>query len=237
VGVSGVSVKLYQYHSAESTLDRKRQVNEALEEGDRRAQQKELPKFGNMRIESTEQYSDLEIVIMKRGSKAWTLYMDRYGKDGVAKAAADAVKVAESEGTLAQQPSADATVIKLDERTPMSLMGTDISSLHVITAKMDGFEEESFVVGGEHIWEKDPGSGEFKFYKQVKLFASNCASWWLYDVSLAEEKHWETNGECVAHYTAARKQNPPVDVTECQCKLAPATPEGTTDGSGTTPNQ
>ena len=89
----------------------------------------------------------------------------------------------------------------------MSLMGTDISSLHVITAKMDGFEDESFVVGGEHIWEKDPGSGEYKFYKQVKLFASNCASWWLYDVSLAEEKHWTTNGECVAHYTEARKKN------------------------------
>ena len=156
LGVTGYSVKLYQYHSAESTLDRKRQVNEALEEVNLREQQKSMPKFGNMRIESTEQYSDLEIVIMKRGSKAWQHYMDRYVKDGIAKAAADAVKVAEQEGTLVQQPSADASVIQLDERTPMSLMGTDISSLHVITAKMDGFEDESFVVGGEHIWEKDP---------------------------------------------------------------------------------
>ena len=116
LGVTGYSVKLYQYHSAESTLDRKRQVNEALEEVDLRTQQKSMPKFGNMRIESTEQYSDLEIVIMKRGSKAWQHYMDRYVKDGIAKAAADAVKVAEQEGTLVQQPSADASVIQLDER-------------------------------------------------------------------------------------------------------------------------
>ena len=114
--------------------------------------------------------------------------------------------------------------VKQPKLTPMNIMNLDISKIYVISVEKEGYEPDSFVVGGKHIWTKDGGSGEYKFVKNVEMFAAPCEYWFLYDAEKREEVRYPQNGGCEKHYAEATKRQ--VAVTECTCKAITPGSEG-----------
>ena len=89
----------------------------------------------------------------------------------------------------------------------------------------DGYEPFEFAVA-EHLWTKDPTSGEYKFFKMIELTPINCEYWFLYDAKKRREMQFKEKGECLTYHDQAVSQQ--ASVTECTCKIPPegVVPEG-----------
>jgi hypothetical protein len=202
-GITGAGIVQYQYEASDTTLERKRLKRQALEEGHLRHQQKKQKSYGILRVESTPDRALVRLQVIDK--KGMTSDID-LGKGDAPKSAAGGAIAAANAAKGVKQP----------KLTPMNIMNLDISKIYVISVEKEGYLPDSFVVGGKHIWIKDSGSGEYKFVKNVEMYAAPCEYWFLYDAEKREEVRYPQNGECEKHYSQATKRQ--VAVTECTCK-------------------
>ena len=202
-GVTGVGIVQYEYEASDKTLERKSLKRQALEEGHLRLQQKKQKSYGILRVESTPDRASVRMQVMDVGGAASDVDLNQ----GEEKTAGEAAVAATQKKNGIKQP----------KLTPMNIMNLDISKVYMITVEREGYLPYSYVVGGKHIWTKDGSSGEYKFVKNVELFAAPCEYWFLYDAEKKEELQFPENGPCEKHYTEATKRQ--VAVTECTCKM------------------
>jgi hypothetical protein len=210
-GVTGAGVVQYQYEASDKTLERKRLKRQALEEGHLRLQQKKQKSYGILRVESTPDRAAVRLQISDHSGNTSDIDLNKGDKPA---SATDAALAAANE----------AKGMKQSKLTPMNIMNLDISKVYTITVEREGYLTDSFVVGGKHIWTKDGGSGEYKFVKNVEMFAAPCEYWFLYDAEKREEVQFPLNGPCEKHYADATKRQ--IAVTECTCKMAVPGAEG-----------
>jgi len=210
-GVTGAGMWRYQYEASDTTLERKRLKREGQEEGHLRLQQKKQKKYGVLRVESTPDRALVRLQVIDHSGKSTDIALDKNDNP-------------ESAGTAAVAAAEKAKGVRQPKLTPMNIMNLDISKIYVITVEKEGYETDSFVVGGKHIWTKDATSGEYKFVKNAELFAAPCEYWFLYDAEKREEVRYPFNGECEKHYADATKRQ--VAVTECTCKAIVPGEEG-----------
>lgn len=103
-------------------------------------------------------------------------------------------------------------------KTPTNLMDLDIGQTYQIRLEAPGYEPYEFNVA-EHLWTKDAGSGEFKFFTLAEMTPNVCEYWFLYDAKLKKEQQFKEKSDCLTHFEDAVSKQ--VSVTECTCKIPP----------------
>lgn len=115
----------------------------------------------------------------------------------------------------------DSAGAKIATLTPTNLMNLDIAESFKVKVEKAGYEPYEFSVA-QHLWTKDSGSGEYKFFKLIELSPNICEYWFLYDAKKRKEMRFEGEEgktECTTHYDEASQKG--VSVTECTCKIPP----------------
>lgn len=236
--MAGGIFQLVRVASPEALAAKKqaREEAEALFLEEQLAKQK---KYGVLRIESNPP----QAVVIKDGEKlvaelgaapAPEAPADEKPADGApadGKAAPADGKAAPADGKAAEAPAAPADVKAAEApaapaegstarvgMTPMNIMNLDIAKPYSIRLEKDGYEPFEFNVA-EHLWTKDPNSGEYKFFKMVEMTPINCEYWFLYNAKKRREMKFEQKADCFTHYEESIAQQ--VSVTECVCKIPP----------------
>lgn len=244
IAAVGVGVWQLREVSSEETLKAKAAERAALEEQHLQEQLAKQKKYGVMRIESEPP----QAVVIKDGEKlvasvAAAATPPEEGETPAAPAAPDGkageAKPADgkaapdgkaADGKTAEKPAdekaGDATAAapaagattQLVGMTPMNIMNLDIAQTYTIRLEKEGYEPFEFSVG-QHLWTKDPNTGEYKFFKSVEMTPINCEYYFLYDAKKRREVQFKDKAECLTHYDEAIAQQ--VSVTECVCKIPP----------------
>lgn len=245
IAATGVGIWQLVRVSSPEALAAKSEARKALEEAHLAEQLAKQKKYGVLRIESEPP----QAVVIKDGEKliaevaaATAPPEDGAPADGKAgEAPADGKAAPEkpadgkatpekpADGKTAEQPAdgkageapadpaaaGDTTKVGM---TPMNIMNLDISQTYTIRLEKDGYEPFEFSVA-EHLWTKDPTTGEFKFFKAVEMTPINCEYWFLYNAKKRREVKFEQKADCFTHYEESLSQQ--VSVTECVCKIPP----------------
>jgi hypothetical protein len=107
---------------------------------------------------------------------------------------------------------------ELAGKTPMNMMDLDIAQTFKIKVELDGYDPFEFGVA-PHLWTKDAGSGEYKFFKLIDLTPNICEYWFLYDAKARKELKFDEKVVCMEHFDGASAKG--TSVTECTCKIPP----------------
>jgi hypothetical protein len=116
--------------------------------------------------------------------------------------------------TLKNEATGEEVVV----RTPANLMDLDIAQSYKIRIEKEGYESFDFFVA-EHLWTKDSGSGEYKFFKAVELTPNLCEYYFLYDAKKKRELKFDDKATCLEHFEGAMAKG--TSVTDCTCKIPP----------------
>lgn len=103
-------------------------------------------------------------------------------------------------------------------KSPMNMMDLDIAQTFKIKVELAGYDPFEFGVA-PHLWTKDSGSGEYKFFKMIDLTPNICEYWFLYDAKARKELKFDEKVDCMEHFDGATAKG--TSVTECTCKIPP----------------
>jgi len=237
MAATGVGIWQLVKVSSPETLAAKSEARKALEEAHLAEQLAKQKKYGVLRIESEPP----QAVVIKDGEKlvaevaaATAPPEDDAPADGKAPEApadgkdakgtpkapekAPETPTAPPADGKAEAPPTDGAATTKVGMTPMNIMNLDISKTYTIRLEKDGYEPFEFSIA-EHLWTKDPTTGEYKFFKPVELTPINCEYWFLYNAKKRREVKFEQKADCFTHYEESLSQQ--VSVTECVCKIPP----------------